>query len=293
MGDGGAMAIEVMKIEQSCVENKQPGAASSSSMSEGSYGFSGMSPSVCSSSRSSPSHSFSFLSVCVCSGGGIIAYADAKSDHNSDAPGATNKKKLVVLGTGWVGTSFLRNVDTSQYDVKVVSPRNYFLFTPLLPSVTCGTVEPRSIAEPIRNIMRKKGEQIQFWEAECHKIDPVNKKILCRSNICTNSEGKGEFAVDYDYLVVALGAKPNTFNTPGVVEKSGCRMLFELLVLTGAQVGMDWTTILKKRNEFRVAFAEFDTESVSKFTEKQMVSISVELKLDLGRVRGISLSTLK
>ncbi|XP_074557757.1 uncharacterized protein LOC141813686 [Curcuma longa] len=65
------------------------------------------------------------------------------------------------------------------------------------------------------------------------------------------------------------------------------RMLFELLVLTGAQVGMDWTTILKKRNEFRVAFAEFDAESVSKFTEKQMTSISVELKLDLGRVRGI------
>ncbi|KAG6525665.1 hypothetical protein ZIOFF_015631 [Zingiber officinale] len=249
MGDGGAMAIEVMKIELSCVENKQPGAASSLSMSEGSYGFSGMSPSVCSSSRSSPSHSFSFLSVCVCSGGGIIAYADAKSDHNFDAPGATNKKKLVVLGTGWAGTSFLRNVDTSQYDVKVVSPRNYFLFTPLLPSVTCGTVEQRSIAEPIRNIMRKKGEQIQFWEAECHKIDPVNKKILCRSNICTNSEGKGEFTVDYDYLVVALGAKPNTFNTPGVVEKSGCRMLFELLVLTGAQVGMDWTTILHTEEE--------------------------------------------
>ncbi|KAG6511236.1 hypothetical protein ZIOFF_029293 [Zingiber officinale] len=70
-------------------------------------------------------------------------------------------------------------------------------------------------------------------------------------------------------------------------------VLFELLVLTGAQVGMDWTTILKKRNEFRVAFAEFDAESVSKFTEKQMVPISVELKLDLGRVRGISLSTLK
>lgn len=29
-------------------------------------------------------------------------------------------------------------------------------------------------------------------------------------------------------------------------------MLFELLVLTGAQVAMDWTTILKKRNEFRL-----------------------------------------
>lgn len=62
---------------------------------------------------------------------------------------------MVVLGTGWAGTTFLRNLDTSQYDVQVVSPRNYFVFTPLLPSVTCGTVEPRSIVEPIRKIMQK------------------------------------------------------------------------------------------------------------------------------------------
>jgi NADH dehydrogenase FAD-containing subunit len=41
------------------------------------------------------------------------------------------------------------------YDVQVVSPRNYFAFTPLLPSVTCGTVEARSIVEPIRNIIKK------------------------------------------------------------------------------------------------------------------------------------------
>ncbi|XP_042427752.1 transcription factor MYB3R-3-like isoform X1 [Zingiber officinale] len=54
MGDGGVMAVEVVKIEKSCVENKQPAAASSLSMSEGSYGLSTMSPSVCSSSRSSP-----------------------------------------------------------------------------------------------------------------------------------------------------------------------------------------------------------------------------------------------
>jgi hypothetical protein len=62
---------------------------------------------------------------------------------------------VVILGTGWAGASFLRNIDTSLYDVHVVSPRNYFTFTPLLPSVTCGTVEARSIVEPIRNIVRK------------------------------------------------------------------------------------------------------------------------------------------
>jgi len=65
------------------------------------------------------------------------------------------KKKVVVLGTGWASISFLKDLDVSSYDVQVVSPRNYFAFTPLLPSVTCGTVEARSIVEPIRNILKK------------------------------------------------------------------------------------------------------------------------------------------
>jgi len=34
-----------------------------------------------------------------------------------------------------------------------VSPRNYFLFTPLLPGVTVGSLEARSISEPIRRIL--------------------------------------------------------------------------------------------------------------------------------------------
>lgn len=63
------------------------------------------------------------------------------------------KKKLVVLGTGWGGMSFLKQIDTRQYDVKIISPRNYFVFTPLLPSVTNGTVEARSIAEPVRRML--------------------------------------------------------------------------------------------------------------------------------------------
>ncbi|ONK65556.1 uncharacterized protein A4U43_C07F38310 [Asparagus officinalis] len=65
------------------------------------------------------------------------------------------------------------------------------------------------------------------------------------------------------------------------------KMLFELLVLSGAQVGLDWTTILKKRNDFRSAFAGFDADVVCKFTEKQIASISSDYGLDLGRVRGV------
>ncbi|XP_020091523.1 external alternative NAD(P)H-ubiquinone oxidoreductase B3, mitochondrial-like [Ananas comosus] len=164
--------------------------------------------------------------VAASSGGGLVAYADAKADLGLVPSQATEKKKVLVVGTGWAGTSFLKTLDASMYNVQVISPRNYFAFTPLLPSVTCGTVEPRSIVEPVRNILRKKGGMIKFWEAECYKIDQVNKKVHCRSDIGTNLDGHGEFTVDYDYLIIAVGAKPNTFNTPGVVEN--CHFLKEV-----------------------------------------------------------------
>uniref|UniRef100_A0A0E0LR40 NADH:ubiquinone reductase (non-electrogenic) n=1 Tax=Oryza punctata TaxID=4537 RepID=A0A0E0LR40_ORYPU len=160
------------------------------------------------------------------SSGGLVAYADSNSDDVVGKPQGHPKKKVVVLGTGWGGTTFLRNLDSRLYDVQVISPRNYFAFTPLLPSVTCGTVEPRSVVEPIRRILEKKGGDIKFCEAECFKIDSANKKIHCRSNIGTNLDGNGEFLVDYDYLVIAVGARSNTFNTPGVEEN--CYFLKEV-----------------------------------------------------------------
>ncbi|GJM92931.1 hypothetical protein PR202_ga09439 [Eleusine coracana subsp. coracana] len=159
-------------------------------------------------------------------GVGTLTYAVQDNRVLQICDGTGNKKKVVILGTGWAGASFLRNIDTSLYDVHVVSPRNYFTFTPLLPSVTCGTVEARSIVEPVRNIVRKRNGAFRFWEAECFKIDPTNKKIHCRSDVGTNINGNGEFSVDYDYLIVSVGARPNTFNTPGVTEN--CHFLKEV-----------------------------------------------------------------
>ncbi|KAK2654482.1 hypothetical protein Ddye_014338 [Dipteronia dyeriana] len=64
-------------------------------------------------------------------------------------------------------------------------------------------------------------------------------------------------------------------------------MLFELLVLSGAQVGSDWTSILKKRQDFRDAFSGFDAETVASLTDKQMMSISTQYDIDISRVRGV------
>ncbi|KAL4274882.1 hypothetical protein AHAS_Ahas20G0051600 [Arachis hypogaea] len=169
-----------------------------------------------------PSHLKLILLCTTVTGGGLLAYSDAAS---SEVP-VTEKKKVVVLGTGWAGTSFLKNLNNPRYEVQVVSPRNYFAFTPLLPSVTCGTVEARSIVEPVRNIAKKKEVDVLFSEAECVKIDAENRKIYCRSNMNNNLNGKEEFVVDYDYLIIAVGANVNTFNTPGVVEN--CHFLKEV-----------------------------------------------------------------
>lgn len=170
------------------------------------------------------------LVVFTVSGGSLVAYSESKSYDGMNivnpSEADSKKKKVVVLGTGWAGTSFMKNLKNSEYDVQVISPRNYFAFTPLLPSVTCGTVEARSIVEPIRKIIRKKHMDIRYLEAECLKIDAQNKKVYCQSNQDNNLNGKKDFVVEYDYLVIAIGARVNTFNTPGVEEN--CHFLKEV-----------------------------------------------------------------
>ncbi|KAL6553240.1 hypothetical protein OROGR_007082 [Orobanche gracilis] len=169
------------------------------------------------------------LLVFTVSGGGLVALSEAKSDNGMNIVNSSEtdgkKKRVVVLGTGWAGTSFLKNLKNSSYDVQVISPRNFFAFTPLLPSVTCGTVEARSIVEPIRNIVRKKNVDIQYWEAECFRIDAENKKVYCQSHLTSDGNAKEEIIVDYDYLVISVGAHANTFNIPGVAEN--CHFLKE------------------------------------------------------------------
>ncbi|KAM6552394.1 hypothetical protein CsatB_002202 [Cannabis sativa] len=65
------------------------------------------------------------------------------------------------------------------------------------------------------------------------------------------------------------------------------KLLFELLLLTGAQVGSDWTSVLKKRQTFRDAFSGFDAEIVAKYNEKKIKSINTEYNIELSLIRGV------
>jgi DNA-3-methyladenine glycosylase I len=51
------------------------------------------------------------------------------------------------------------------------------------------------------------------------------------------------------------------------------RALFELLVLEGAQAGLSWDTILRKRDNYRVAFDNFDAKTISSYGQRKIDSL--------------------
>ncbi len=87
------------------------------------------------------------------------------SEENQVPYGSNNeinneREKIVILGTGWGAAAFLKDIDTKRFDVTVISPRNFFLFTPMLAGSSVGTVEYRSITEPIRQVC---GWKIRYY----------------------------------------------------------------------------------------------------------------------------------
>ncbi|CAF1985082.1 unnamed protein product [Rotaria magnacalcarata] len=153
------------------------------------------------------------------------------------------KPRVVILGTGWGAVPFLKHIDSDKYEVVCVSPRNYFLMTPLLPSVSVGTVETRTVIESIRSLV---GPKVKYVEAQCVNVNPKEKIITCNSDgtdvvsrgddvkaiyVPSKREGgassriikdsartRPQFDMKYDVLIVAIGSENNTFNIPGVEE---------------------------------------------------------------------------
>ncbi|MEK9138697.1 MAG: FAD-dependent oxidoreductase, partial [Bacteroidota bacterium] len=128
--------------------------------------------------------------------------------RQSNYPALMSQPRLVVPGTGFGAFNLVKHLK-NDYDITVVSPRNHFLFTPLLPSTTVGTLEFRRIIEPIRHTRK----DIRFYHAYARRLETGKRLVQCEGVLDAHP-----FAVGYDVLVVAVGAVSNTFNVPGVAE---------------------------------------------------------------------------
>ncbi|KAF3780072.1 hypothetical protein EJ110_NYTH26266 [Nymphaea thermarum] len=154
---------------------------------------------------------------------------DTMSD-SSNLPGLSptklvEKPRIVVLGTGWAACRFLKSVNTKTYDVICISPRNHMVFTPLLASTCVGTLEFRSVAEPVSRIQSAlaKAPNSHFFLASCTGLDTgkheVSLSVLVYCETTNGQElphGPYKFKVAYDKLVIASGSEPLTFNISGV-----------------------------------------------------------------------------
>eukprot|EP00877_Chromochloris_zofingiensis_P010276 jgi/Chrzof1/5501/Cz16g05180.t1 len=122
------------------------------------------------------------------------------------------KPVVLVLGTGWGAHSLIKVMDTDAFEVVCISPRNHFIFTPMLPSTAVGTVEFRSLLEPIRAA----NPFATYFEASCDKLDVEKKVAYCTSSVAFEDGHRPVFEIPYDTAVVAVGEQPATFGVPGV-----------------------------------------------------------------------------
>jgi len=133
------------------------------------------------------------------------------------------KPRVVVLGSGWAGCRLMKGIDTNLYDVVCVSPRNHMVFTPLLASTCVGTLEFRSVAEPISRIQpaisREPGSF--FFLANCSRLDADAHEVHCETlTDGLNTLKPWKFKIAYDKLVIASGAEASTFGIHGVMENA-------------------------------------------------------------------------
>jgi NADH:ubiquinone reductase (H+-translocating) len=118
--------------------------------------------------------------------------------------------RVVILGAGFAGSYVARLLGkrAPELDVTLIDPRNYMLYTPLLPEAASGTVEPRHAVVPVRVMC----PEARLLLGRATAVDLDARTVSVRP-----AEGD-PFEVGFDTLVVALGAISRTAPVPGLVE---------------------------------------------------------------------------
>ncbi|KAL8672817.1 MAG: hypothetical protein Q9168_002728, partial [Polycauliona sp. 1 TL-2023] len=135
-----------------------------------------------------------------------------------------SKPHIIIIGSGWAGFYLADFLDPNLYTITIISPRRTSAYTPLLASAACGLFNFYLAEEPIRSKSRK----CRFLKANVTSISFPSKTIHCKPAFDDDKNNDNtdnpdpittqQFDLKYDYLVLAPGCIPNTFNTPGVSE---------------------------------------------------------------------------
>ncbi|MBO8176287.1 NAD(P)/FAD-dependent oxidoreductase [Aeribacillus pallidus] len=119
------------------------------------------------------------------------------------------KPKVVVLGAGYGGlmtvTRLQKLVGVNEAEIVLVNKNDYHYETTWLHEASAGTLHHDRVRYDIRDVIDR--NKVEFIQATVEDIHPSENKVILDS---------GE--IEYDYLVVALGAEPETFGIQGLKE---------------------------------------------------------------------------
>jgi NADH:quinone reductase (non-electrogenic) len=111
----------------------------------------------------------------------------------------------LILGGGFAGSYVARLL--KRHGATVVSLENFMLYTPLLPEAASGTLEPRHVVVPLREMCPH--AELVLGQVAGH--DRAGKSVVVKSLA-------GPLEIGYERLVVALGATTRTLPIPGLAE---------------------------------------------------------------------------
>jgi NADH dehydrogenase len=111
----------------------------------------------------------------------------------------------LVVGGGFAGAYVARLL--GKRGVTIVNPDNFMVYTPLLPEAAAGTLEPRHVVVPLRQMC----PHAELLLGVATERDPERRTVLA------DTLG-GRYEIGYERLVVALGAIPRTFAIPGLAD---------------------------------------------------------------------------
>jgi NADH dehydrogenase len=111
----------------------------------------------------------------------------------------------LVVGGGFAGAYVARLLGKRR--ATIVNPDNFMLYTPLLPEAAAGTLEPRHVVVPLRQMC----PHAELLLGRAVTWDPDRRTVVAETL-------GGTFEIAYERLVVALGAVPRTFPIPGLAE---------------------------------------------------------------------------
>ncbi len=123
--------------------------------------------------------------------------------------------RILILGGGFAGAMTAQALERrlgSRADVEIwlVSRDNFLLFTPLLPEVCSGSLEPRHVVSPLRGMVRHGSTWCITAEVEAIDTEEAVVRVI---------GGDGDrHRLHYDTLVLALGGITHTFGIPGLAE---------------------------------------------------------------------------